>query len=180
MDKDEKNRKPEAYDADAWVAFQCNNLIKYHDEKMADEICNKETYQNLLKTTLVNLNEEEQKQIGGDAEDKYFLPSKAPKDSGTQKLLHMTYVFQIFVFMQIFNQCNARLLTGSFNIFEGMSRNWLFIAVALSTFVIQMTMVEVGGKITKTYPLELWRNGICLIFGSGELIWGILIKFLPI
>jgi len=36
-----------------------------------------------LKTTLVNLNEEEQKQIGGDAEDKYFLPSKAPKDSGT-------------------------------------------------------------------------------------------------
>jgi magnesium-transporting ATPase (P-type) len=133
-----------------------------------------------LKTTLVNLKEEEQKQIGGDAENKYFLPSKAPKDSGTQKLLHMTYVFQIFVFMQIFNQCNARLLTGSFNIFEGMSRNWLFIAVALSTFVIQMTMVEVGGKITKTYPLELWRNGICLIFGSGELIWGVLIKFLPI
>ena len=81
--------------------------------------------------------------------------------------------------MQIFNQMNARLLTGSFNIFEGICRNWLFIAVSLSTFGIQMAMVEVGGRITKTYPLELWRNAICLIFGAGELLWGVAIKFLP-
>jgi len=42
-----------------------------------------------------------------------------------------------------------------------------------------MAMVEVGGRPVKTYPLEMWRNGICLIFGAGELIWGVLIKFLP-
>jgi hypothetical protein len=42
-----------------------------------------------------------------------------------------------------------------------------------------MTMVEVGGRVTKTYPLEMWRNGICLLFGGGELIWGVFIKFLP-
>lgn len=39
-------------------------------------------------------------------------------------------------------------------------------------------MVEVGGRITKTYPLEMWRNGICLIFGAGELFWGVAIKFI--
>jgi Ca2+ transporting ATPase len=55
----------------------------------------------------------------------------------------------------------------------------LFVAVALSTFVIQMTMVEVGGRPVKTYPLEMWRNGICLIFGAGELFWGVLVKLLP-
>lgn len=82
--------------------------------------------------------------------------------------------------MQIFNQMNARLLTGSFNIFGGMCRNPLFIGVALFTFVIQMTMVEVGGRVTKTYPLEMWRNGICLLFGAGELIWGVFIKLLPV
>jgi magnesium-transporting ATPase (P-type) len=82
--------------------------------------------------------------------------------------------------MQIFNQLNARLLTGSFNIFEGICRNWLFLGVALVTFVVQMAMVEVGGKITKTYPLEMSQNGICLIFGAGELFWGILIKLLPL
>jgi len=75
---------------------------------------------------------------------------------------------------------NARLLTGGFNIFEGICKNWLFVAVSIFTFVIQMCMVEVGGRITKTYPLEMWRNGICLIFGSGELLWGLLIKLLDV
>ena len=82
--------------------------------------------------------------------------------------------------MQIFNQVNARILTSGFNIFEGVCRNWLFVAVMLSTFVIQMAMVEVGGMVTKTYPLEMWRNGICLAFGAGELFWGVFIKFLPV
>jgi len=43
-----------------------------------------------------------------------------------------------------------------------------------------MAMVEVGGRITKTYPLEMWRNGICLAFGAGELFWGVFIKLLPL
>jgi len=38
------------------------------------------------------------------------LPSEAPKGTGTAKLLHFTLVFQVFVFMQLFNQFNARLL----------------------------------------------------------------------
>lgn len=116
---------------------------------------------------------------GSAATGYYFLPQKTVEGTGTMKLLHMTYVFQIFVFMQIFNQLNARILTGSFNIFDGIFANWLFGAVLITTFVVQMTMVEVGGKITKTYPLEMWRNGICLIFGSGELLWGLFIKMLP-
>ena len=92
----------------------------------------------------------------------------------------MTYVFQIFVFMQVFNQINARILTESFNIFGGILRNWLFSFVMVSTFVVQMAMVEVGGKVTKTWPLEMYQNGICLLFGCGELFWGVFIKFLPV
>lgn len=41
---------------------------------------------------------------------KIQLPAEVAKDTGTMKLLHFTYVFQIFVFMQLFNQFNARLL----------------------------------------------------------------------
>lgn len=109
-----------------------------------------------------------------------FTPQLQELGAGTQKLLHMTYVFQIFVFMQVFNQINARILSGGFNIFAGITRNWLFAAVMFFTFVIQMAMVEVGGKVTKTWPLEMYQNGICLIFGCGELFWGIVIKFLPV
>jgi len=68
----------------------------------------------------------------------------------------MTYVFQIFVFMQVFNQINARILTEDFNVFAGICANWLFVVVSIFTFVIQMCLVEVGGKVTKTYPLEMW------------------------
>lgn len=91
----------------------------------------------------------------------------------------MTFVFQIFVFMQIFNQLNARLLTPGFNVFAGITKNWLFLAVTFTTFIIQMAMVEVGGKVSKTYPLKMYQNGICLAFGVGELFWGVFIKFLP-
>lgn len=82
--------------------------------------------------------------------------------------------------MQVFNQINARILTPGFNVFSGITRNWLFAAVMFFTFIIQMAMVEVGGKVTKTFPLEMYQNGICLIFGCGELFWGVLIKFLPV
>jgi len=50
-----------------------------------------------------------------DVDYRVYTPQKAT--GGSQKLLHMTYVFQIFVFMQVFNQINARILTASFNIF---------------------------------------------------------------
>jgi len=126
------------------------------------------------------MTDDTKKMLGKNDDGHYFLPALTPKGTETIKVLHMTYVFQIFVFMQIFNQLNARILTGSFNIFEGICRNWLFIGVALSTFVVQMAMVEVGGKVTKTYPLEMYRNGYCLIFGAGELLWGVFIKFFPI
>lgn len=90
-------------------------------------------------------------------------------------------VFQIFVFMQLFNQLNARLIEfGEFNIFAGIFRNWLFIFITLLTFAVQVAMVEVGGQITKCYPLNWNENYVALIIGSGELLWGIGIKFLPL
>ena len=96
-------------------------------------------------------------------------------------LLHMTYLFQIFVFMQLFNQFNARMLKeDEYNIFRGFFKNKYFVFVAIITFVVQMGMVEVGGKITKTYPLNMEQNGICALIGSGELIWGLFLKFLPL
>lgn len=92
----------------------------------------------------------------------------------------MTYVFQIFVFMQVFNQFNARVLTADFNIFQGIFRNWLFLAVCITTVVIQMVMVEIGGWIMKTEQLSLAQNGFCLLIGLGELLWGAFLKVLPV
>lgn len=48
------------------------------------------------------------------------------------------------------------------------------------TFVVQIAMVEVGGQITKCYPLNTSQNMLCVAFGAFELIWGVLIKFTPL
>jgi len=107
-------------------------------------------------------------------------PKDLPTDWKTQKLLHYTFVFQIFVFMQLFNQINARKIElGEFNVFEGFFNNWLFIFVTIFTFAVQIFMVQVGGKAVKTYPLTTDQNLICLAFGAFELIWGVFVKFMP-
>lgn len=99
----------------------------------------------------------------------------------TQKLLHYTFIFQIFVFMQLFNQINARKIQyGEINVFKGFFNNCLFIFVTLLTFVVQMTMVEIGGRAIKTWPLNTQQNIICACVGAGELIWGLIIKFIPL
>jgi magnesium-transporting ATPase (P-type) len=72
----------------------------------------------------------------------FRFPQDEPEGSPTQKLLHYTMTFQIFVFMQLFNQINARLLgEDEFNVFAGIFKNKYFVAVALITFVVQMLMV---------------------------------------
>lgn len=56
----------------------------------------------------------------------------------------------------------------------------MFLAVCLSTVAIQMVMVEVGGRVMKTEELTLGQNGICLLIGLGEILWGVFIKLLPV
>lgn len=82
--------------------------------------------------------------------------------------------------MQLFNQINARkIMKGEINVFEGFFGNIMFISITILTFAVQMTMVEIGGKAIKTWPLDTNRNLIALAFGSFELIWGLVIKQIP-
>lgn len=109
-----------------------------------------------------------------------LFPWDQKAGSYTQKALHFTYVFQIFVFMQIFNQINARKLkVDERNVFAGMLKNPWFNIITLLTFIVQMLMVEVGGEVMKVHELTLAQNGWCLLIGAGELIWGLLLKFVP-
>lgn len=83
--------------------------------------------------------------------------------------------------MQIFNQINARKIElGELNVFAGFFNNGLFIFVTIFTLLVQMAMVEYGGKTVKSYPLSHEQNIICLVFGAFELIWGFIIKFIPL
>lgn len=83
-----------------------------------------------------------------------FLPQDFQAGDKTHKMLHQTFMFQIFVFLQLFNIINARKLEGEFNVFSDFCNNPPFILIIAITFIIQMAMVEYGGNAVKTWPLS--------------------------
>jgi magnesium-transporting ATPase (P-type) len=57
-------------------------------------------------------------------------------DYGHDEVLHFTFFFNTFVFLQIFNEINCRKLgCDEWNVFSKFFNNWLFLAVIIITIV---------------------------------------------
>jgi len=83
--------------------------------------------------------------------------------------------------MQVFNQFNARLLLdGEFNVFQNIFGNPMYVIIQILVVGVQLLMVEYGGMITKTVPLTTDQNLVCIAISSGVLVWGVIIKFIPL
>ncbi|KAL8221668.1 UNVERIFIED_CONTAM: ATPase, Ca transporting, plasma membrane [Gekko kuhli] len=92
---------------------------------------------------------------------------------------HYTLVFNTFVMMQLFNEINARKIHGERNVFEGIFNNAIFCTIVLGTFIVQILIVQFGGKPFSCSELtvEQWLWSIFL--GMGTLLWGQLISTIP-
>ncbi|XP_060101152.1 plasma membrane calcium-transporting ATPase 1 isoform X3 [Heteronotia binoei] len=92
---------------------------------------------------------------------------------------HYTLVFNTFVMMQLFNEINARKIHGERNVFEGIFNNAIFCTIVLGTFIVQIVIVQFGGKPFSCSELtvEQWLWSIFL--GMGTLLWGQLISTIP-
>jgi hypothetical protein len=65
-----------------------------------------------------------------------FTPDKAKAWTHTVKMLHYTIIFQVFVFMQIFNLINSRKIDEELNVFSYFFNNMWFIVIFLLTIII--------------------------------------------
>uniref|UniRef100_A0A674MAB0 Calcium-transporting ATPase n=1 Tax=Takifugu rubripes TaxID=31033 RepID=A0A674MAB0_TAKRU len=92
---------------------------------------------------------------------------------------HYTIVFNVFVMMQLFNEINARKIHGERNVFEGIYRNPIFCSVVLGTFVLQIVIVQFGGKPFSCTALTIDQWLWCVFIGVGELLWGQLVTSIP-
>ncbi|XP_032898821.1 plasma membrane calcium-transporting ATPase 1-like [Amblyraja radiata] len=92
---------------------------------------------------------------------------------------HYTIVFNTFVMMQLFNEINARKIHGERNVFEAIFRNPIFCSIVVGTFLIQIVIVELGGKPFSCSGLTLHQWLWCIFIGVGELLWGQLISSIP-
>ncbi|KAL3822830.1 hypothetical protein ACHAXA_011467 [Cyclostephanos tholiformis] len=100
-----------------------------------------------------------------------FLPGDYVERELKENSEHYTFIFNSFVWMQLFNEMNARSLNGEFNVFRGLLKNRLFCGIVFFSAVLQVIMVEFGGKAMHVaaggISGELW--GYSIAFGAGSL-----------
>ncbi|KAG6011511.1 hypothetical protein E4U43_008264 [Claviceps pusilla] len=115
---------------------------------------------------------------------KGILPLPGPNDIPEPGQIN-TLVFNTFVWMQIFNQWNNRRLDNKFNIFEGLSKNWFFIAISIIMCAGQVLIIFFGGAAFQIAdpPAEPERNGtlwaIAIVLGFFSIPVGVIIRLIP-
>lgn len=80
----------------------------------------------------------------------------------SEELVMQTFMFATFIFLIIFNSFNAR--TESLNLFKDITQNKNFILVMTFIAVMQICIIQFGGKVFDTVPLSLnqWKYVIVI------------------
>jgi Ca2+-transporting ATPase len=88
-------------------------------------------------------------------------------------------VFNVFVWMQIFNALNNRRLDNRFNVFEGITHNWFFIFILAIMIGGQTLIVFVGGVAFKVVRLNGPQWGYSIVLGFLSLPVGMIVRLIP-
>jgi Ca2+-transporting ATPase len=94
---------------------------------------------------------------------------------------HATILFNIFIWMQVFNMFNARMLKRQVSPFTGLwSRGFILLVITLIIALFQVFAVELAGAFMQTVRLngEYW--GVSIAFGATELPFGLLLRLLEV
>ncbi|KAB5565085.1 hypothetical protein DKX38_005139 [Salix brachista] len=90
-----------------------------------------------------------------------------------------TFIFNTFVFCQVFNEINSRDME-KINVFKGIFSSWVFLTVMFSTVTFQIVIVEFLGTYANTVPLrwELWLASV--LIGAASLVIAVILKCIPV
>jgi Ca2+-transporting ATPase len=78
--------------------------------------------------------------------------------------------FSIFVFLQLWNLLNARMLGLTEHAFKGLAKNKAFVLIVIVIFIGQILMVQIGGDIFRTMSLSI-KEWLVIIFGTSIVLW---------
>ncbi|KAJ4066458.1 plasma membrane calcium [Fusarium oxysporum] len=98
-----------------------------------------------------------------------------------EKLQLDTIIFNMFVWMQIFNELNCRRLDNKFNVFVGIHRNLFFILINAIMIGLQIGIVFIGGRVfdIDTDGLNGVQWAISILIAAFSLPWGMLVRIFP-
>ena len=94
--------------------------------------------------------------------------------------VHMTMIFNTFVFYSLFNQINSRIINNNLNILHRIMDNWMFIAVTSAEMVIQFLIVQYGGLIFKCNKegLTVSQWEWCILLAATTFLVNFCLKFI--
>ncbi|KAH9033372.1 hypothetical protein EDB85DRAFT_2228975 [Lactarius pseudohatsudake] len=90
-----------------------------------------------------------------------------------------TLVFNMFVFTEIFNSVNCRRLDKKLNVFEGMWRNWYFMAITTIEVALQVLVCSFGGSAFDVTRMGAREWCISVALSCVSLPLGAVIRLLP-
>jgi Ca2+-transporting ATPase len=96
-----------------------------------------------------------------------------------QKKTIKTMVFNTFVYMQVFNEINCRVITNELNVFKGIHKNAYFYCIFLFVAIAQFFIVQYGGTIFQTIKLNWWQFLICIGIGVFSLPFAVFLRLIP-
>ena len=110
-------------------------------------------------------------------ERKAYEVDKAAYEDSREKVRHFTYIFNTFVFLQIFNEINCRKVgVHDKNVFESFFHNKFFLLVIAGTLAAQFVLTNYFSSIMGTVPLNRGEWGACLLVGSSAILISVLLK----
>eukprot|EP01123_Difflugia_compressa_P006651 TRINITY_DN1896_c0_g1_i1.p1 TRINITY_DN1896_c0_g1~~TRINITY_DN1896_c0_g1_i1.p1 ORF type:complete len:1017 (-),score=181.39 TRINITY_DN1896_c0_g1_i1:270-3320(-) len=104
---------------------------------------------------------------------------KEANDQG-QPSVHYTMVFNTFVFLQIFNEINARKVNTQLNVFSGILTNPLYCGILVVTIFVQVIIVEFGGDAVQTTQLDWVQWLYCVGIAYMTLPYGFILRLIPV
>jgi Ca2+-transporting ATPase len=83
----------------------------------------------------------------------------------------LTVFFCVFVLLQFWNLFNAKCFGTGESIFRHLANNRAFLAIAAGILIGQILMVQFGGKVFRTDPLN-FMEWTAIIAGTSLILWG--------
>jgi Ca2+-transporting ATPase len=108
-------------------------------------------------------------------------PAVIPSNDESTPAQVRSLVFNTFVWMQIFNQWNNRRLDNHFNILEGITKNWIFIAISMIMCGAQVLIMFFGGPVfdIPDEGMTAVHWGTALVLGAISIPVGVIIRLIP-
>ena len=92
---------------------------------------------------------------------------------------HISFVFNTFVFMQVFNLFNCRKVhPAEMNVFNGVMKNKMFMLVVVAVSTVQLLLVNFGGRIMRTQMLSLRLQVLSIGIAAFSLVIGVVARLL--